>query len=104
MNERVEVCTELEIDDGLGLLSNHKAVLKHIPLLYSSISLLCTVLCIVIQGKYKALFIAQKVAGSLMNYEKKVQNAEGKAIQLHAWTGPESSSRLRLPDFKTIST
>jgi len=30
--------------------------------------------------------------------------AKGKAILLQAWTGPEDSSRLRLPDFKTIGT
>jgi len=29
---------------------------------------------------------------------------EGKAIPLQAWTGPEGSRRLRLPDFKTIGT
>jgi len=29
---------------------------------------------------------------------------KGKAIPLQAWTGPESSKRARLPDFKTIST
>jgi len=29
---------------------------------------------------------------------------EGKAIPLQAWTGPEGSRRLRLPDFKTIRT
>ena len=29
---------------------------------------------------------------------------KGKAIPLEAWTGPEGSSRLRLPDFKTIGT
>jgi len=28
----------------------------------------------------------------------------GKAIPLQAWTGPEGSSRLRLPDFKTTDT
>ena len=28
----------------------------------------------------------------------------GKAIPLQAWTGPEGSRRLRLPDFKTIDT
>jgi len=28
----------------------------------------------------------------------------GKAIPLQASTGPESSRRLRLPDFKTIDT
>jgi hypothetical protein len=29
---------------------------------------------------------------------------ERKAIPLQAWTGPEGSSSLRLPDFKTIGT
>jgi hypothetical protein len=28
----------------------------------------------------------------------------GKAIPLQAWTGPEGSRRLRLPDFMTIGT
>jgi hypothetical protein len=28
----------------------------------------------------------------------------GKVIPLQAWTGPEESRRLRLPDFKTIGT
>jgi hypothetical protein len=28
----------------------------------------------------------------------------GKDIPIVAWTGPEGSRRLRLPDFKTIST
>jgi len=32
------------------------------------------------------------------------QNGKGKAIPLQAWTGPEDSMRLRLPDFKTIGT
>jgi len=27
-----------------------------------------------------------------------------KAVPLQAWTGPEGSKRLRLPDFKTIGT
>ena len=27
-----------------------------------------------------------------------------KALPLQAWTGPEDSRRLRIPDFKTIST
>ena len=31
-------------------------------------------------------------------------NKKGKAIPLQAWTGPEGSSRLRFPDFKTIGT
>jgi len=32
------------------------------------------------------------------------ETPKGKAIPLQAWTGPEGSRRLRLPDFKTIST
>jgi len=27
-----------------------------------------------------------------------------KAIPLQAWTGPEGSRRMRLPDFKTVGT
>jgi len=29
---------------------------------------------------------------------------KGKAIPLQAWTGPEVSRRLKLPDFKTFGT
>ena len=29
---------------------------------------------------------------------------KGKAIPLQAWAGPEGSTKLRLPDFKTIGT
>ena len=31
-------------------------------------------------------------------------DGKGKVITLQAWTGPEGSRRLRLPDFKTIGT
>ena len=34
----------------------------------------------------------------------KGKKVKGKVIPLQAWTGPESSRRLRLPDFKTIGT
>jgi len=30
--------------------------------------------------------------------------SKGKAIPLQAWTGPEGSSKLRLPDFKRVGT
>ena len=33
-----------------------------------------------------------------------VFRSEYKAIPLQAWTGPEGSRKLRLPDFKTIGT
>jgi hypothetical protein len=34
----------------------------------------------------------------------KENGVKDKAIPLQAWTGPEVSRRLRLPDFMTIST
>ena len=34
----------------------------------------------------------------------KFDKGKGKAIPLQAWTGPEGSRRLRLPDFKTVGT
>jgi len=30
--------------------------------------------------------------------------AKGKAIPVQAWTSPEGSRRIRLPDFKTFAT
>jgi len=36
--------------------------------------------------------------------KKKEKKKKKKAIPLQAWTGPEDSRRMRLPDFKTIGT
>jgi len=33
-----------------------------------------------------------------------MSKGKGKAIPLQAWTAPEGSRRLRLPDFKTFGT
>jgi len=38
------------------------------------------------------------------NVQKGEWKYKGKVIPLQAWTSPESSSRLRLPDFKTVGT
>jgi hypothetical protein len=40
------------------------------------------------------------VAPLIISKEKR----KGKAIPLQAWTGPEDSRRLRLPDFKIFGT
>jgi len=32
------------------------------------------------------------------------EKGKGKAVPLQAWTGPEGSRRLRLPDFKKFGT
>jgi hypothetical protein len=36
------------------------------------------------------------------NSEYAPKTHRGKALPLQAWTGPEGSRRMRLPDFKTI--
>jgi len=38
------------------------------------------------------------------NFILKYDKCKGKAILLQAWTGLEGSRRLRLPEFKTVST
>jgi len=42
----------------------------------------------------------------LQGFDKVVRKCMllGKALPLQAWTGPEGSRRLRVPDFKTIGT
>jgi hypothetical protein len=42
--------------------------------------------------------------GKCLLWFLKSSKGKGKAIQLQAWTGPEGSRSLRLPDFKTIGT
>jgi len=39
-----------------------------------------------------------------VKWVKPNERVKGKAIPLQAWTGPEGSRRLRLPDFKTVHT
>jgi hypothetical protein len=39
-----------------------------------------------------------------LSYAKQQILVKGQAIPLQAWTDPEGSRRLRLPDFKTIGT
>jgi hypothetical protein len=49
--------------------------------------------------------IPQKTEATLKpNNPQQKYKGKGKAIPLQAWTGPEGSRRLRLPDFKTIDT
>jgi hypothetical protein len=38
------------------------------------------------------------------HHKKPVGSGKVKAIHVQAWTDPEGSRRLRLPDFKTIGT
>jgi hypothetical protein len=35
---------------------------------------------------------------------KLINECKVKGAPVHAWTGPEGSRKLRLPDFKTIDT
>jgi len=44
------------------------------------------------------------LGASLRYWVWKISSLLDKAVPLQAWTGPEGSRRLRLPDFKTIGT
>jgi len=50
-------------------------------------------------GQYHVFCILQ-----ILEKKWKYDEAVKKAIPLQAWTGPEDSRKLRLPDFKTIGT
>jgi hypothetical protein len=53
----------------------------------------------------KFVNILQAIKNSILNYlhtDHTILGKKGKAIPLQALTGPEGSTRLRLPDFKTI--
>ena len=49
-------------------------------------------------------FLLLKHAIPSKKWYMKGKKVKGEAIPLQAWIGPEGSRRLRLPDFKTIST
>jgi len=48
--------------------------------------------------------VHREAVGVSFNLPTLVWVIRGKAILLQAWTGPEGSRRVRLPDFKTVST
>jgi len=56
-------------------------------------------LVVKLQSEFNIIF--RRIYGP--KYEDKGKG-KGKAIPLQAWTGPEGSRRLRLPDFKTVGT
>jgi len=41
---------------------------------------------------------------TVLTTNRPLVRVKGKAIPLQAWTGPEGSRKLRLPDFMTIGT
>ena len=45
-----------------------------------------------------------ELRGFFCNHLHYVIKKKGKAIPLQAWTDPEVSRRLRLPDLKTVGT
>jgi hypothetical protein len=57
------------------------------------------ILCSITFSKISSIYIYDVKFLALLGAACK---GKGKAIPLRAWTGPEGSRRLRLPDFKTI--
>jgi hypothetical protein len=56
-----------------------------------------------ILGMHSMYQIKEKTSYKHVSY-RALLSQYGKAIPLQAWTGPEGSRRVRLSDFKTIST
>ena len=67
-----------------------------------------TVVLFITSWYYTKQFIEQLHPNITLNVVNVLQHtntaSEGKTIPLQAWTGPEGSRRLRLPDFKTVGT
>ena len=63
---------------------------------------------VILPAESNAIYTATSDRGDLLEEETNdvctKSWVKGKAVPLQAWTGPEGSSRLRLPDFKTIGT
>jgi hypothetical protein len=50
------------------------------------------------------MIIYSELLKALLNKPGKNERGKGKSVQLEAWTDPEGSRRLRIPDFVTIGT
>jgi hypothetical protein len=63
-------------------------------------------MCITAQGRCRKINLWDNSAHFLaeLTLQFLTVKGKGKAIPLQAWTGPEGSRRLRLPDFKTVGT
>jgi hypothetical protein len=57
-----------------------------------------------IGNRSRDLPVCSAVPQPLRHRVPPTEMTEGKTISLQAWTGPEGSRRLRLPDFKTMGT
>jgi len=49
-------------------------------------------------------FAIERFNFELRNNVEVKEQVKGKAILVHGWTGPGGARRLRLPDFRTVST
>jgi len=51
----------------------------------------------------KRFYVREKATADFVR-STEILDDKGKAIPLQAWTDPQGSRRLRLPDFKTVGT
>ena len=59
---------------------------------------------ILLQEVYIVGTLTQSTTSWQQDASEATRKGKDKAIPLQAWTGPEDSRKLRLPDFKTIGT
>jgi hypothetical protein len=94
------VCFEAKIVKYICLCINRKKKLRSLKIISYVDTTPSRLLCIFAFSKLcSKICISRKYS----TYKKKGKG-KGKAIPLLTWKGPESSRRLRLPDFKTIGT
>jgi len=56
------------------------------------------------RGRYRNYYVSKGLSRHPSYSYKRVLYLQVKAIPLQAWTGPEGSRSLRLPNFKTVGT
>jgi hypothetical protein len=65
---------------------------------------LIEILCSLFRKKIQTIFSCMSMDLSFRLSLHSIKHLKGKTIPLQSWTGPEDSTKLRLPDFKTIET
>jgi hypothetical protein len=85
-------------------MSTFLALLKCIKFVKEPTNALGFMSVILLHNNHRHVSATLVAVFSAMKTRIKTMIKKGKAIPLQAWTGPEGSRRLRLPDFKTIGT
>jgi len=86
------------------LLSTKMYTELNVPQIFVKLLVLNHVITTLIQAKMFAIFLQSSAScQSISAAQQGSEFVKGKAVPLQAWTGPEGSRKLRLPDFVTTA-